>query len=114
ARAGPAVSELPGFESQPVAGVLLDQIVGVVDDGDWRETNVSIADADVQVGAGALLGVGDEVRSERLEPQPGWELLLAGFVDEPDAADLAAAPDAAGEGAGRPAPPPAARRATPL
>ena len=96
AGAEPAGAKLPRFEAQPVAGVLLDEIVRVVDGDDWRETDVAIADAEVQVASPALLGVKEDVRSEWLEAQPLWQLLLAGLVHEPDAANLAPALDASG------------------
>ena len=95
AGAEPARAQLPRFEAQPVAGVLLDEIVRVVDGDDRRETDVAVADAEIQVTSPALLRVKERVRSERLEAQPRRQLLLASLVHEPDAANLAPALDSA-------------------
>ena len=84
----PAGAQLPRFEAQPAAGILLDQIVRVVDGHDGGKTDGAIAHAEVQVAAPALLGVKKDVRSEGLEAQPLWQLRLAGLEHEPDAARL--------------------------
>src|SRR4029450_13631804 len=62
AGAEPARAQLSRHEAQPVAGVLLDEIVRVVDGDDWCKTDVAVTDAEVQVAAPALLGVKDGVR----------------------------------------------------
>ena len=95
ARAEPPRSQLSRLEAQSPAGVLLDEVVRVVDGDDWREADVLVTDTEVQVASPALFGMKEPVRLQRDEVQPGGQLLLAGLVLEPDAADLAAAPDPA-------------------
>ena len=80
ARAEPPRSQLSRLEAQSPAGILLDEVVRVVDGDDWREADVVVADAEVQVAAPALFGMKEPVRLQRHEVQPGGSsFLLASY-----------------------------------
>src|SRR6185436_1456158 len=89
--AGP---ELRRLKAQAGTGSFLDRVFGIGERKHWHETDDAVTDVDVPESSPTLLGVINEIRSERLETQPRWRLFLASLVDQLDAADLTALLDA--------------------
>ena len=84
AGAEPFRADLPRFEAHSEAGVLLDQIVAVVDRDDWCDAEVAAANGEIEIAAPSLIRVIQEFRLQRFEMKPSRRFAPAQLEDEPD------------------------------